>query len=425
MNAGPPKLLFLAFSFPPIRAIGAVRGANLAKYLTRLGWQITVATIDPRLVADPDPTIRDPESWCRNLGVQRVLTGHDYRMLYGEALVGRWWERPVLMRKLASRFARWAGLDPGIGWIRPVLEACAKFRAGDFDVILASGSPFPAFDAACQLGRRLGARVVLDYRDLWSLAPHARQRAPARIVRAERDLLGQAAGVFAVSSGMARCMENEFGHVGKFSVITNGFDPDEFHGIAPTHFTQPTIVYAGTFYPPLRVIHPILDAIGKVNRSGLPNGKEIRLLYLGPDSGHVLEAAEARDALRWVDVGGSVPRPEVYAALKGSLAAAVITSVKENSSPTVDSILTGKLFEAMGAGARVLLVAPPDTEVARVVAQTKAGRSFAGADVAGMAKWLREIACGTDARLDSNVQAYAWPEIAQVADAALRGVLKK
>ena len=94
MNSVSPRLLLLAFAFPPSRAIGAVRGGNLAKQLARLGWRVTVATIDPGLLEDPDPAFPDMETWCRDAGIQLVPTGLDYRMLY-RSWRGRWWERPA------------------------------------------------------------------------------------------------------------------------------------------------------------------------------------------------------------------------------------------------------------------------------------------------------------------------------------------
>src|SRR5262245_44782469 len=51
-----PKLLFLAFYFPPARAVACVRAWNIAKYLVRLGWEVTVVTPKPsvwRYVEDP------------------------------------------------------------------------------------------------------------------------------------------------------------------------------------------------------------------------------------------------------------------------------------------------------------------------------------------------------------------------------------
>ena len=44
-----PKLLFLVWNFPPVQAIASVRTWNVAKYLARLGWDVTVVTPRPEL----------------------------------------------------------------------------------------------------------------------------------------------------------------------------------------------------------------------------------------------------------------------------------------------------------------------------------------------------------------------------------------
>lgn len=414
------RLLLLAFPFPPARAVGAVRCANLAKQLSRLGWRITVVTIDPGLLADPDPSMGDMEAWFREAGVETVWTDHGLRMFLGGYVTGRWWERPAWVRGLAIRFVRWTGVDRSAGWIRPVSQACARFRPGDFDVVMASGPPYAAFKAAGRLGRRLRARVVLDYRDLWSMAPHDPHLMPWT-VKGEQRLLDQASKVLVVSSAMARCLERKFGHAEKISVVTNGFDPEAFRNVVPMRFEQPTVVYAGTFYPPLRIIDPVLDALREVNGPGRAEGKALRLLYLGPQGDAVRKAAKARGVLRWVETKGRVPRQEVYSALKGAVAATVVTSVEPAVSPEVDSILTGKLFEAMGCGAPVLLVAPAGSEASRVVERTRAGRSFVGSDVEGMAAWLRERMAGDPVPVALDVQAYSWPQIARQVDRILRG----
>lgn len=415
-----PRLLLLAFPFPPARAVGGVRCANLAKHLSRLGWQVTVVTIHPNLLADPDPSMTDMEAWFRETGVQRVWTGHGLRMLYGGYLVERWWERGALVRKAASAWVRWTGMDRGVGWIRPVMKACAHLRPGDVDIVMASGSPFASFEAAGRLGRRLHARVVLDYRDLWTMAPHQPCLLPTWIRKKEQNLIDQAAHVLAVSEPMAQCLVHTFGHAEKISVLTNGFDPETFRAVVPRHFDQPTIVYAGTFYPPLRVIDPVLKAMGQVNRSGLAQAQQLRLLYLGPHGEAVRKAAEVYGALAWVDICGRVPRLDVYAAMKGALAVAVITSVERTASSEVDSILTGKLFEAMGCAAPVLLVAPEDSEADRVVTETRTGQAFVGADIEHMAAWLRLRMAGKREAAEPEIQAYAWPELARRVDRLLR-----
>ena len=46
-----PKLLFLAFHFPPSGSVASVRAANIAKHLSCAGWDISVAIPDPDAVA--------------------------------------------------------------------------------------------------------------------------------------------------------------------------------------------------------------------------------------------------------------------------------------------------------------------------------------------------------------------------------------
>ena len=419
MNSSRPRLLLLACAFPPSRAVGAIRSGNLAKQLVRLGWDVTVATVDPGLLVDPDPAYADFPAWCREAGIRVIPTGLGQRMLYG-VWKCRWWERPSGVRKLSLAWADRLWRDIGSGWTGPVRKACAALRPGDVDLIMASGPPFLAFESARQLSRRLSVPLVLDYRDLWSMSPHDVRPAPERVVRMERRLVEQAVGITVISNRMAQCLDRAFGCANKLRLVTNGFDPAAFRQVEPTPFVQPTVVYAGSFYPPLRVIDPVVAAIAQANRTPLPGGREIRLLYLGGQNRVVEQAARERDALRWVDFGGRVSRGEVLSALKGALAAAVITSVEPEATPESDSILTGKLFEAMGAGARVLMVAPAGSEAAQVVERTRAGKAFAGPDVAGMAAWLRQLAAGSGAGRESEAGAYSWPEIARRADAVLR-----
>ena len=196
------------------------------------------------------------------------------------------------MHKLAGALVRWLGVDRGMGWVRPVLRACAGYRPGDFDVVLASGSPFSSFRAACILGRRLKARVVLDYRDLWNMAPHDSQKWTIGAEMAERRALKHASKVLVVSEAMAACLKNKYGFAEKYAVATNGFDPESFQDIVPARHSQPTVVYAGTFYPPLRIVDPLLDALGLVNQTG----RRLRFLYLGPHGEIVRRAAAARAA---------------------------------------------------------------------------------------------------------------------------------
>jgi hypothetical protein len=106
-----PKILFLACYFPPSRSTASVRTWNIAKYLARRGWEVTVVTPDPSLwrhADDADKTARDLE----REGVKRILTGYRWRNLSPDHM--RCWNdghhsrhrrsfRHVCLRKAARR----------------------------------------------------------------------------------------------------------------------------------------------------------------------------------------------------------------------------------------------------------------------------------------------------------------------------------
>ncbi|MDH4252649.1 MAG: hypothetical protein OEV27_15835, partial [Nitrospira sp.] len=114
---GRPKLLFLAYPFPPAKAPGCVRTWNMAMYLTRFGWDVTVVTPDPSILRN----IEDIEKASREVdhaGIKRILTGHEWRCLAPNNL--RCWNRNLgrLAGRVCRVIARKLGIDAHIGWVR-------------------------------------------------------------------------------------------------------------------------------------------------------------------------------------------------------------------------------------------------------------------------------------------------------------------
>jgi glycosyltransferase involved in cell wall biosynthesis len=314
-------------------------------------------------------------------------------------------------------------IDQEVGWHGPMLQSCAGFRPGEVDLVLGTGPPFCVFNLSARVAARLHAPFVLDYRDLWTLSPHLHCEPPPRDFRREQASLHQASGVVVVSEPMADCLQRRFNLPARPCIVTNGFDSDDFRDLQPKEFDDFAVVYAGNFYPPKRVIDPVIGAIRLANEGAAAGQRAIRLHYYGRDAGHVQEAAQAQRATECVVIHGFVPRQEVLAAMKGAGAAAVITSVESKASAADDSILTGKLFEAIGTGAPILLVAPTGTEVARVVERPGAGRAFSGSQIQPMADWLRKLAHGKSPVAARELSEYSWPQLALQADAFLRQLL--
>jgi hypothetical protein len=416
---GRPKLLFLACPFPPLRGTACIRTWNIAKYLARLGWEVTVVTPHPsvwRYVNSPEAT----DLQLRREGIRRIST--DYRWGWLAPEFRKCWNHGLawFIGGIGRVIARRLDVDNGVGWIRAAEQACTTLTPNDVDVILATGAPFAAFKLAKRLSERLRRPYVLDYRDPWTGNPHRARPARPVTVREEASLLADCAAATIVSPSWGEAMDRRFALGPKLHVITNGYDPEELADVKPYEFGHFAIVYAGGFYPPKRVISPVMAALKRLKETMHGRGGEWYFHYYGGQAGHVREEAERFGVMEQIVLHGSVSRAEALAAVKGAGVAVVITTVTEEATMADKGIMTGKVFEPLGLGTPILLVSPPGSDVEIMAETTGLAQRFTGSDVAGMASFLAGVISGRTI-IPKGVEAYAWTSIARRFDAILRG----
>jgi glycosyltransferase involved in cell wall biosynthesis len=317
--------------------------------------------------------------------------------------------------------ARYLGIDNGFGWVREAERACSKLTAGDFDVVFATGKPFAAFNLAKRLADKLQRPYVLDYRDPWTQNPHAHSAPSAIAVRREAKLLQRAAAVTIVSQSWAEAMDRRYRLRPKLHVVTNGYDPEELSRIKPHHFSHFAIVYTGTFYPPKRVITPVVAALKKLKERSYGT-KQWYFHYYGPQEKHVVEEAKRFDVNDHLVVHGMVARKEALAAVRGADIAVVITTVMPSLEAEDRGIVTGKIFEALGLKTPILLVSPPGSDAEAVVEETGSGQCFSGQDIDGIAAFFQERIKNAPQAVNDS-ERYAWSYIAKELDGVLRQVI--
>lgn len=421
LRRGRPKLLFLAYPFPPAKAPGCVRTWNMAMYLTRLGWDVTVVTPDPsilRNIEENGTTSREFE----DVGIKRILTGHRWRCLAPNNL--KCWNKNLgwFAGKVFRTGARKLGIDPHIGWIKAAEQACSALTAKDVDLILATGSPFVAFNLAKRLAKRLGRPYVLDYRDPWTGNPHhGRPSSPAASTR-EADVLRGCAAVTIVSPSWGCALDRRFGVGPKLHVVTNGYDSEEMAAVKPYEFGHCAFVYTGIFYPPKRSISPFLAALKVLKESLNGNRNDWYFHYYGVDENHIRQEADRFELSDRMVFHGRVPRGEALSAVKGARLALVITSVAEEQTLEDKGIVTGKIFEAIGLATPVLLIAPEGSDACAIAKPTGLVTSFSGTQIQGMVSFLKDVVYG-QAPQHKNIESCSWATISKDLDVLLRGVV--
>jgi glycosyltransferase involved in cell wall biosynthesis len=410
-----PKLLFLAWNFPPVQTIGSIRTWNIAKHLSRLGWDVTVVTPKIDIWRHLDD-VDQANGQMSAEGIRRILTEHHWRFLVPDHFAcwneGIGWFFGGLCRKLARSF----GIDDGIGWITAAEKSCRMLRAQDVDLILSSGPPFASFILAERLARKLARPYVLDYRDVWGDLDKRPPFLHAISVRIEASVLARAAGVTAVSPSLAAALESRFGLANKLQVVTNGYDGEELSNIKAQEFDHFAIVYAGIFYPPERVITPVLEALRRLDTAR--RSRPWCFHYYGDHNDHVRGAAAGLGLLHRIKLHGRVPRSEALSAIRGANLAVVVTSVFEKGSLRINAV-PGKLFEAIGLAAPILLIAPPYSD-AESIAQTEGFvRRYTGSDVDGIASGIERLMWGRTPERRHKGH-FEWKRLAERLDGYLR-----
>lgn len=233
MDAHPPRLLYLAFYFPPTRASGVYRSRATANHFAAAGWDVTVVTAqreffrdyirsyDPSLEATVDPRVTVERVDTPTARWERDL--HRYGWLRGNF--------PALATRIRQRWDTLGFPEAYAPWIPRVVRRCrALHRRRPFDLVLATGNPHAAFGAAWLLHKLYRTPFVVDYRDSWTLdLYHDRPAVPDRSAAArwERRILRDAARATFVNEALLDWHRRRYpDYADRMGVLANGWEPD-------------------------------------------------------------------------------------------------------------------------------------------------------------------------------------------------------
>jgi glycosyltransferase involved in cell wall biosynthesis len=359
-----PRLLYLAFFFPPSRASGVYRARATANYFVEQGWDVTVlrgpdrffevitgavdheltATVDPRVeVAEVDMDYFKWETDLRHFGRFRGNMPATARHWYN------WKQRHVF----PDKYQAW-----GVSALR---EGMRRHRRAPFDLIVATGNPFAAFGAAWALGKRTRRPYVVDYRDSWTLNQfeNADMFPPEHPAwKWEDRILRSAAASVHVNDAMRAWHANRYpGAADRMQVVLNGWDPDviddEFQG--PSEDRPLSYAFIGT----LTAVQPIdvmLEGF-RLMREREDHARDGLDLYghIGFFAKHEAELRAAlglAEPIDGVEYRGPVPKPRIATAYAASDVLLFLTGGSKY-------VTTGKVFEYMATGKPIVSVHEP------------------------------------------------------------------
>lgn len=371
--------LFVAFHYPPeASSSGFLRTLKYTRYLGKLGWRVTVLTLNRNAYAVTDTSLE--------------------AQIPAEVRVVRTSFVDV-KRHLAVRGVYWSMLalpDRWIGWWPWAVAAGQRILKSDPVDMLYSTSPHAtAHVVAGSLSRGSGVPWVADFRDPWyedPPEPGTPRATHATARQFERSVVRRAHRVVATTNRFRDLLAARYPEEPrrKFVAIPNGYDEPDFASPGPDERRASgefLVVHAGSVNTEFRNPRPLFEAIRQVGDAGLIDPARLRLRFLG--GGPFGDSAEMRQAIERTKLNGRVEfLPRVpYAAALSELRNADLLLLLQASRHTVD-LVPAKLFEYLRAGRPVLALAG-DGATAEVLNEVGGGWAVDPADGAGLREAIR------------------------------------
>jgi len=388
------RVLFITYYFPPSGGSGVQRGLKMVKYLPQNGWEPIALTLDPDHAAYPnldEALLDDVPKGTRVIrtrsrdpyALYAAWTGRSRSESVGVGFIG------ANQSSAKERIARWirANLflpDARVGWAPFARRAGQQeFDARGFDAIVSTGPPHTAHLIGHRLARSCGVPWIADIRDAWPDPAYAEMLptsgwAARRDKRQRNDVLSAASHRVAVTDEVARDMESAVG--APFTVIRNGFDPEDMSAPAQRTSERFTLVHVGNMSP-ARDPEPLWHV--------LANGtdwSDIRIVCVGNVDPGILAEAERLGVSSHIDLIPYVPHDQAVSYMKGADMLLLPVNRVENAT----GIVTGKIYEYLGVGRPILGLGEPDGEAARIISDTHAGMMFDYEDTRGLERFLED-----------------------------------
>ncbi len=397
------KPLIVAYYFPPAGGSGVQRTLKFVKYLPDFGVRPVVLTARNADYPSFDETLLrevPPETPVYRSGivepysVYRKLTGKKL----GEALDVSLLTLGEEKRRLSERISEWVRdtffvPDARIGWL-PFAVALGKkiLRKEGIDLIYTTAPPYTTLLIGLFLKRATGLPWVVDFRDSWIGWLTAPQWRPAFSRKLEfwmeRSVLHEADRILVVSNGVKEDLLNRHPECDddRWVWLPNGFDAADFEDVpVPPRDERLTITYTGSLYGP-RNPHFLLLALRELLTEKPELRQQLKFKFIGRIAAPILRELQQPEFEGLFETQAYLKHRESV----GHLVASDVSLLIIDDAPVNRGILTGKLFEYIGARRPILALAP-EGDAAELIRKFKFGFVVHPKDVEGIKKLILRL----------------------------------
>ena len=377
------RVLIISYYWPPTGGSGVQRWVKFCKYLPSMGWQPIVYTpLNPEQLAVDESLQGDIPEEVEVIKTPIREPYEIYRKLTGKGPGPKSPQTEVNplnsgKKSFAKKLAVWVRgnlfiPDPRVGWVKPSVKYLVKYlEEHPVDAVVTTGPPQSMHLIGRGLKRALGVRWIADFRDPWTemfyfkhmgLWPLAKHR--HRIL--EQSVLDEADGIISVTPLVQKDFQAKTAT--PVSLVTNGFDEDDFTGSPELPRDRFTIVHTGLFASDGNPLN-LWEALARKCAEDAQFKKQCQIRLAGKVDAEIIEAIRLRGLGDNLVNLGYLPHEETVREQRN--ASMLILPLRQE--PEYAKVLPGKIFEYLAARRPVLGIGQEEGAAAAVLRDAGAG----------------------------------------------------
>ena len=426
------RVLIITYYWPPSGGSGVQRWVKFSKYLPENGWQPVIYTPENPDLGTKDRTLEDDVPECAEIirrpiiepyGIWRKISGGGAKDEVNPINAQeKTLKQKIMMAVRGNLFIP----DARCLWIRPSVRFLKKYlREHPVDVMVSTGPPHSMHLIAREVALATGIPWVADFRDPWTKMFYFKHLqlsswALKRHRKLERQVLDGADLVVSVSP----LVQDEFKEMTstRVELVTNGYDESDFDQVVePDGFFN--LVHTGLFASDGNP-ETLWNVLAEMCHTNPEFKKMLRIRIVGKTDAEVIASIRAAGLDSHLFDLGYQPHQTAVREQKG----ATILMLPLRKEPEYRAVLPGKLFEYLASGRPILGIGQSDGAMARILCQTKTGKTFEWDDSVGIRGFLED---GWKAFLDggpeneaADIEKYSRRSLAARMASLLESVIK-
>lgn len=393
------KLLIITYYWPPAGGAGVYRWLKFSKFLREYGWEPVIYTseggeysvIDNSLLKDVPENItvlKQPVWEPYNIYKKFIGQKKEDKINVGFLSVNK-------KKKFTEKLAIWIRgnffiPDARVFWIKPSAKYLIKYlKENPVDAMVSTGPPHSTHLIAYRIKKQLGLKWLADFRDPWTYIDFYDELmltgfADRKHHRLEQLVLKNADCICTVSSDCARDLESLGAK--NVKVITNGFDADDLIRENIQFDKKFSITHIGSLVKS-RNPHALWKALVDLNAVNPELKDFLEIKLVGKVDYSVIESINEYGLESNVTLVEHMPHNDVMKVIQQSQVLMLLI----NNSQNAMGIIPGKFFEYLSTRRPILCIGLPESDVAKILTETSAGKTIGFEDTEGLKKYILEL----------------------------------